>query len=131
MKFCSGVVPSSSTGFTARMSLSGTDTKHSTTIIRPTPRSAVTRKRFVHLMTSGPPSAISVPSTTHTTPRSGFQIVGSSTTPKFPKRLIMDEANRLAATAYQPKFARLITVDKMATPLPPSTERSQIHKSMP
>ena len=131
MKFSSAVVPGCSTGRTAAISESGTETKHSTTMIVPTPSSAVTRKRFVHLMTSGPPRAISVPSTTHTTPSTGFHTTGLSASPNVANRLIMDDANRLAATAYQPKFARLMTVDKMATPFPPSTERSQIHKSIP
>ena len=131
MKFCSGETPVSSAGFTATMSFIGTTTKHSTTIITPTASNAVTRNRLVHLITSGPPNAIKVPSTTHSVPNMGFHIVGSSVSPNAPNRLIMDDANKLAATAYHPKFARLITVDRMATPFLPSTDRSQIHKSIP
>ena len=131
MNACSGVMSASSTGLTATISRSGTAVKHSTTTTTPTASSAVTRKRLVHLMTFGPPSAMSVPSTTHRQPSTGLQTAALSTRPNFAARLIIDEENRLAATAYQPKFATLMIVDSTATPRSPSTERSQIHRSMP
>ena len=131
MNACSGVMSASSCGLTATISRSGTAVKHSTTTTAPTASSAVTRKRLVHLMTFGPPSAMSVPSTTHRQPNIGFQTAALSTRPNFAARLIIDEENRLAATAYQPKFATLMIVDSTATPRRPSTERSQIHRSMP
>ena len=37
--------------------------------------------------------------------------------PNFPARLIIEEENRPAATAYQPKFATLITVDRIGDAL--------------
>ena len=109
----------------------GTAVKQMMTTMAPTMRRAVTRKRLTHLMTSGPPRAMNVPRITHKTPNAGFQKVGLSVTPKPANKLIMEEAKSCESTAYQPKFAMLITVAKMATPLMPRTDRSQTHRSMP
>ena len=113
------------------MSPRGTAVKQIMTTTAPTISSAVTRKRFTHLITSGPPRAIRVPRITHSTPSTGAQKVGSRVTPKPPKRLIMELAKSCESTAYQPKFARLMTVARIATPFLPRTERSQIHRSIP
>ena len=118
-------------GLIALIAEIGTLVKLIITTITPTINSEVTRTRFVHLITSGPPSAISVPSTTQPTPSIGFQIFASSANPNPFTRLIIELANKFASTAYQPKFAKLITTARIATPLMPRTERNQIHRSIP
>ena len=67
-------------------SLKGTAAKQIPTMMTPTASNAITRKRFVHLMTSGPPTAINVPSKTQRVPRIGPQIPLSSTRPKLPAK---------------------------------------------
>ena len=99
--------------------------------ITPTTNNATTRNLLVHFITSGPPIAISVPKTTHNTPNIGFHKSSFNTIPKFFIRLIIEEENKLAATAYHPKFAKLITIDNIATPLFPNTALNHIHKSIP
>lgn len=83
------------------------------------------------MITSGPPSAISVPQITQIVPKKGFQIKGSKLIPKLDAKLSIGKANKFAATAYQPKLAKLIIVDNTATPLLPSTALNQINKSIP
>ena len=86
---------------------------------------------LIPFIVSGPLRAIKVPKKTHIVPSIGAHIALSSTSPKLLAKCIMEFAKRFAVTAYQPKFAKLITVDKSATPFCPRTDRSQIHKSIP
>ena len=113
------------------MSVIGTATKQIPTIIRPTINKAITKKRLVHLITSGPPRAMRVPRRTQRVPRIGAHTPLSKPSPKLFPKWIIELAKRLAATAYQPKLAKLIMVDSKATPFFPRTALNQIHKSIP